>query len=116
MMVSTPMYGQFSGFLTNGEPITMASKIDGKISTIEIKSGKELDIFFKDRYDSLVRFIESRQPISTINKVDISLSIIGFDDGTFWSPPGVCYKYDHDNPGQIIKLPVPELISTSENP
>jgi hypothetical protein len=106
-----PKYGQSEGFTREGRAITMNQIVNGKVLPIEIKPGKDFEFSLKDRYDGLVRFIETRQPISTINKVHVSFSVVGFDDGTFWSYGGTYFKYDQDNPGQQIKLPVPELIS-----
>lgn len=105
-----PKYGQSEGFTREGRAVTMNQIINGKILPIEIKSGKDLEFSLKDRYEGLVRFIETRQPISTINKVHVSFSVVGFDDGTFWSYGGTYFKYDQDNPGRQIKMPVPELI------
>ncbi len=107
-----PNYGQAFGFTREGRPVTMNQTINGKVSSIEIGPSKDMEISIKDRYDNLVRFIETRQPISTITKVHVSFSVVGFDDGTFWSYGGTYFKYDQHNPGKQIKLPVPELISS----
>ncbi len=98
-------------FQKAAERITLRSEVRDTIPAFEIESGENSELSLKDRYDYLVRFIGKRQWISTVNKVRIIFSLVGFDDGTFWSYRDSYFKYDHNNPGQQIKLIIPELIS-----
>lgn len=113
-MLHSLTYGRFSGFTRDGRSATLGER--NKL--LELGSLEDLDVSVKDNYEAIVRFIETRQPISTIKSVTISLSRIGFEDGTYWSPCGgpPCYaKYDIKNPGQIISLDTPKLIPFTDN-
>lgn len=111
IMALQPRFGQTTGFTRDGKPLIMRSAVTRKNPLVELEPSKEFNISLEEDYESLVRFIESRQPMSTIKKVHVSFSMVGFEDGTFWSYGGYYFKYDQDNPGQQIKLPVPELLS-----
>lgn len=106
-----PRYGQTEGFTRDGKPLIMRSTVNRKTPLVELEPSKEFNISLEGDYEDLFRFIETRQPMSTINKVHVSFSMVGFEDGTFWSYGGYYFKYDQDNPGRQIKLPAPELIS-----
>ncbi len=107
-------YGRFSAFTRDGQSAVLGQRN----SPLELASLNDLDVSVKDDYDVIARFLESRQPISTIAAITVSISRVGFEDGTFWSPCGAspCYaKYDTERPGHIISLETPKLISLVVN-
>jgi hypothetical protein len=85
---------------------------------LELASLNDLDFSIKDDYEVIASFIETKQPISTISSVTISISRICFEDRTYWSQSGspTCYiKYDTKRPGQIIRQETPKLIPFTDN-
>jgi len=73
-----------------GEPLVLRPK-----GTLNILVGTE--------YERIKLFIESRQPITTLNTLMIIPNVIFFDDGTMWSP-GSYFMPDPANPGRHKKL------------
>lgn len=75
------------------------SKIENRLKPSE---NIELQLTDKD-FDALKSFIEKRQPFSSINKVDIRVSFILFEDGTAWTG-GNFARPDPYNPNKYIPI------------
>lgn len=79
------------------------SKLPTKKKPLLLKDNDKLNISLNDYYDKIVRFIEKRQPISTISKAQLEIGFIVFDDKTAWAA-GEFSRQDPDNPNRWIKI------------
>lgn len=81
-----------------------------------VKPGDELTIRLDEkRYERLAKFIETRQPISSINKAKIRFGFIIFNDGTAWGA-GNYYRQNPDNPNHYINIgPLPPTTNNQED-
>lgn len=51
---------------------------------ISLKPGDSIDVSIPAQYESLKKFLETRGPVTRINKVMIMVFVVFFDDGTKW--------------------------------
>ena len=61
---------------------------------------EKVTILVADQYDHLVQFVERRNPMRTINKIQLEIGFIIFEDGTAWH--GDFMKPDPSKPGRYI--------------
>ena len=61
---------------------------------------ENVTILVADQYDHLVQFVERRNPIRTIDKIQLEVGFIIFEDGTAWN--GDFMKPDPSKPGRYI--------------
>jgi hypothetical protein len=79
---------------------------DDQREPLLVKPNEEVTITIDDgTYSRLVRFLERRQPITTINKAEIHLTLVVFDDQTAWGD-GEYLKQDPNNPRSFKKAEV----------
>lgn len=85
------------------------STITANREPLVLKSDQELTIELDEgTYTALRRFIETRQPLSSLSKVIVYVQFVAFDDDTGWSN-GEYMRQTPDNPNRwapIIKNPL----------
>ncbi len=81
---------------------------------ISLKPGESIDISMPAKYQSLKRFLETRGPVTRINKVMIMVFVVFFDDGTKWDL-GNFYIPDSSRPTgfRMVEAP-PGIIRRNE--
>lgn len=77
-----------------------------KKAPLLLKEKETLEISTKEDYDRIVKFIERRQPFSTITKVQFEIGFIVFEDNTSWAA-GQFSRQDPNNPRRWIPIEVP---------
>jgi len=80
--------------------------IDNKSrAPFSLTPGSEVDIAFDDkRYADVARFINTRQPITSINRVTLRISFIIFADGTGYGGGGTLFRQDSNNPRRFTPV------------
>ncbi|MEW6127376.1 MAG: hypothetical protein AB1757_10080 [Acidobacteriota bacterium] len=74
------------------------------VPPLSLKPGEEITFVLDEaRYLNLIKFIETRQSISTINRVKVSIGFIGFADGLGWST-GEFMRQDPANPRRWVPV------------
>jgi hypothetical protein len=79
------------------------SKLPTKKSPLLLKDKEKLEISLNDYYDKIVKFVEQRQPIKTISKVQFEVGFIVFEDKIAWAA-GEFSRQDPDNPNRWINI------------
>ncbi|MDQ1612738.1 MAG: hypothetical protein QOG00_2669 [Pyrinomonadaceae bacterium] len=78
---------------------------DGRIPVNTVKAimpGESVQLSLSDEiYDSLRMILETSKYPSTIKKIRVYVSILGFGDGTLWMGDKT-YRLDENNPGKLI--------------
>ena len=67
---------------------------------LRLMPDEKITISIASQYDSLAQFVERRTPIHTINKIQIEVGFIVFEDGTAWA--GEFLKPDPSKRGRYI--------------
>jgi hypothetical protein len=79
------------------------SKIKTKNPPMLLKPGETLEISLEEEKDRIYKFVNERQPIETIQKVELEIGFIIFEDKTAWSA-GTFKQQDPDNPDRYIPI------------
>lgn len=61
---------------------------------------EKVSISIARQYDKLAEFVERRTPMSTINKIQVEVGFIIFEDGTAWA--GEFLRADPSKPGRYV--------------
>ena len=74
-------------------------------NSILVEAGQEftVPVVSPDRYESAKEMIESRQPLSSITKIRIGLTMFYFEDGTRWGA-NLYYRPDFSVPGKYVVI------------
>jgi hypothetical protein len=72
------------------------SKLKQTNPPILLKKGETLDVFLEKEKEKIYKFINERQPIESIKKVELEISFIIFEDKTAWSV-GTFKRQDPEN-------------------
>jgi hypothetical protein len=91
LMSYTKTFGQRPGSKLAAVPIRLMPK-------------EYLSVSLAAEYDKMGRFLNSRHLITSINKVQLEVGFIVFEDKTAWTA-GVFYRPDPDYPGKYIPIP-----------
>lgn len=68
-----------------------------------LKPDETLEIFLDKETTKIYKFINQRQPVETINKVDLEIGFIIFEDKTAWTA-GAFMRQDPANPDRYIPI------------
>ncbi|HYV04606.1 MAG TPA: hypothetical protein VFB82_08480 [Blastocatellia bacterium] len=75
-----------------------------KIDTLSLKPHQKVTLTIDEvTHDRLVKFIETRQPLSSISKVTLRVQFVAFEDGTGWSG-GEYLRQDPKEPRRYIPV------------
>lgn len=82
-------------------PINFGKKPKNKFfkdkKPIHLAPGESLKVSLDKEQKNLYKFLQERQPLQTINQVELAINFIVFDDGTGWLA-GQFMEQDKDNP------------------
>ena len=67
---------------------------------LRLMPAEKTTILIADQYDNLAQFVERRNPVRSINKIQLEVGFIIFEDGTAWA--GEFLKPDPSKPGRYI--------------
>lgn len=73
------------------------SKLETKNKPMSFKSGEVLKVSLKEEKDRIYNFVEERQPIQTIQQVELEIGFIIFEDKTAWVA-GTFLRQDTSDP------------------
>jgi hypothetical protein len=73
------------------------SKFKSKNEPILIKPGETLEVSLDKEEGRIYKFVNERQPIETIHKIELEIALIIFEDKTAWSS-GTFLRQDPNNP------------------
>jgi hypothetical protein len=73
------------------------------VAPLSFKPGQSFGVSLDQEKEKIAKFIMSRQPIETIQKVELEIGFVVFEDKTAWSA-GTMMRRDPDNPGRFIPL------------
>ena len=68
-----------------------------------LKPKEVLEVHLSERYESLIKFINERQPIGTLGKIELVINFIVFENGIAWNT-GDFMKQDPDNPNRYTPI------------
>lgn len=68
--------------------------------TLRLMPDEKVSISVARQYDQLAEFVERRTPMSTINKIQVEVGFIIFEDGTAWA--GEFLRPDPSKPGRYV--------------
>lgn len=68
-----------------------------KNEAMNLKSGEILDVALSGEFERISKFVNFRQPIGTIKKIQLGIEFLVFEDGIAWGA-GEFYRQDPDNP------------------
>ncbi len=80
------------------------SKLKQTSPLILLKKGETLDVFLEKEKEKIYKFINERQPVESIKKVELEISFIIFEDKTAWSV-GTFMRQDPENPDRYNPEP-----------
>jgi hypothetical protein len=73
------------------------------VAPLLLKPGETIDVAIASQYDSLKKFLESKQPINKIQKLMLRVYAVIFEDGTKWDM-GTYYKPDLNTPSGYSRM------------
>lgn len=77
-------------------------KITGS-KPILIMPGEILEVSLNKEMEKIKKFMSGREPVEAIQKIELEIRHIGFEDNTVWNM-GEFYQRDPDNPRKLIRI------------
>jgi hypothetical protein len=73
------------------------SKLKQSNTRLLLEPGETLEVLLEKEKDAIYKFINERQPVESIKKIELEISFIIFDDKSAWSA-GSFMRQDPENP------------------
>jgi hypothetical protein len=88
--------------------VTFGQRPGSKLKQINLplllKPGETFEVFLEKEKEGIYKFINERQPVELIKKIELEISFIIFDDKTAWSA-GSFMRQDPENPDKYNPEP-----------